>query len=129
MGDVVIEFEVSGFPGKTEAWLEKLSRGDFYKALERMGHEGVVALAGATPVDSGVTASSWSYNVKRTRSSATITWTNSHVVGGTPLVIMLQYGHGTGTGGYVQGRDFINPAIRPVFDRIANEVWKAVTSS
>lgn len=125
----MLEFEIGGFPGKTEAFLERLSRGDIYQALNRLGQEGVVALGSATPIDSGETAYSWGYEVQRTRDSASIIWTNSNVVGGTPLVIMLQYGHGTGTGGYVQGRDFINPAIRPIFDKIANEVWKAVTSA
>lgn len=125
----MLQFETSGFPGKTEAFLAKLSKGDIYKALDRFGREGVAALAGATPVDSGASAAAWGYEVTRGKGSASITWFNNNVVGGTPLVILLQYGHGTGTGGYVQGRDFINPAMRPIFDRIADEVWKAVTSA
>ena len=114
---------------KTEAFFKRMLKGDMYAALEPYAREGVNALASATPVDSGVTAASWSYEIQRTGSSYTIVWTNSHVVDGRPIVIMLQHGHGTGTGGYVQGRDFINPAIKPIFDRIADKVWKAVTSA
>ena len=106
-----------------------MSKGDLFKVLDSYGREGVFALASATPVDSGLTSESWNYEIKRSRGSYSIIWSNSHVVDGTPVAIMLQYGHGTGTGGYVQGRDFINPAIRPVFDRIADKVWKAVTSA
>lgn len=125
---MVISFESSG-SNKTESYLEKLSKGDLFSSLDRFGREGVSALASATPVDSGVTAASWNYEIIRSRGSYTIAWTNGHIVNGAPVVIMLQYGHGTGTGGYVQGRDFINPAMRPVFDRIAENVWKAVTSA
>lgn len=114
---------------KTEAFFKRMLKGEMYNALESYAREGVAALASATPVDSGVSAASWSYTIRRTGSSYSIEWTNSHVVDGRPIVIMLQYGHGTGTGGYVQGRDFINPAIKPIFDRIADKVWKAVTSA
>ena len=106
-----------------------MSEQDNFKTLDRFGRQGVAALSAATPVDSGETAASWYYEITRTKSSWTITFNNSHMVGGVPLAILLQYGHGTGTGGYVQGRDYINPAIQPVFDRIADEAWKAVTSA
>ena len=86
-------------------------------------------MSAATPKDSGLSAGSWDYTVEQTRSSATITWINTDVEGGFPVAIMLQYGHGTGTGGYVAGRDYINPAMRPIFDQIAESVWKAVTSA
>lgn len=124
----MITFTSSGSFQKTEAFLKKLSRGEIYKALETYGKQGVAALAAATPVDSGLASNQWSYEVKVDRTFATISWLNSNVEGGVPVVILLQHGHGTGTGGYVQGRDFINPAIRPIFDKISNEVWKAVTS-
>lgn len=125
----MIKFETSGSWSRTDKFLSALSRGDFYRTLDRAGREGVDALAAATPVESGVTSASWSYEIQRSRGSASISWTNSETVNGVPLVILLQYGHGTGTGGYVQGRDFINPALKPVFDKIANDVWKAVTSA
>lgn len=125
----MITFESSGSFDRTEKALAKMSRGDMYRNLENLARKGVAALASSTPIESGLTATSWSYEVKKSRGGATITWTNSHVVGGVPVAILLQYGHGTGTGGYVRGRDFINPAIRPVFDQIADDVWKAVTSA
>ena len=90
---------------------------------------GVAALQANTPVDSGATAASWDYRILATSRGLSIVWTNSNDAGGTPVAILLQYGHGTGTGGYVVGRDYINPAIKPVFDRIANDVWKVVTSA
>ncbi len=123
-------FEISASGGweKSFAYLEKLSRADFYSALDGAGQRGVEALRAATPVDSSQTANSWSYEVKKSGSGATITWTNSHIVDGVPIAVILQYGHGTGTGGYVAGRDYINPALRPVFDKIAEDVWKVVRS-
>lgn len=125
----MISFQSSGSFRNTDKFLKKMSKRDIFRTLERFGREGVNALAAATPSQSGVTASSWSYQIKNEKSSFSITWTNSHIVGGTPLVILLQYGHGTGTGGYVRGRDFINPALKPIFDKIADEAWKAVTSA
>lgn len=125
-------FSVSstGTPGKTEAYLAKLRNTDIASQLDRYGRMGVAALSNATPVDSGASAHSWDYKIVRSGKSFTIEWHNSHVTDdGTPVVILLQYGHGTGTGGYVQGRDFINPAMRPVMDQIAAEVWKVVTSA
>lgn len=125
----MIKFESKGDFKRTEGWLQKLVKGDIYSALERHGRAGVAALRSATPVDSGATAASWSYQIERSRGSWSITWTNGHLAAGVPVAILLQYGHGTGTGGYVQGQDFINPAIKPVFDKIAQDVWKAVTSA
>lgn len=122
-------FTSSGDFKKTEKFLKSLSEQDNFKALEKFGRQGVAALAAATPVDSGETAGSWYYEITRTKTSWTITFNNSVMAGSAPLAILLQYGHGTGTGGYVQGRDYINPAIQPVFDRIADEAWKAVTSA
>ena len=125
----MIRFDVSGSFSRTDKFLATLSRGDFYRALDNAGREGVAALAAATPIESGLTSASWSYTIERSKGSASISWTNNQTINGVPLVILLQYGHGTGTGGYVQGRDIIKPAIKPVFDKIANDVWKAVTSA
>lgn len=125
----MISFEASGSFDKTESFLSRMLKGDIYRTLDKWGQVGVNALAASTPRDSGATAASWSYQVRRTRGSYEIAWTNSNRAGGAPVAILLQYGHGTGTGGYVQGRDYINPAMKPIFDRIANEVWKAVTSA
>lgn len=112
-----------------ESFLTKMQRREMFAGLNSLGQEGVNALAEATPVDSGVTAADWYYTVETDSQGARISWRNDNLVAGTPLVILLQYGHGTGTGGYVQGRDFINPAIKPIFDRIADEIWKVVTSA
>lgn len=125
----MISFESNGDFRNTERFLKRMSTLDISAALKSLAQEGVRALAQATPIDSGVTADSWGYETKRSKSSFSITWTNSHVIDGRPIVIMLQYGHGTGTGGYVRGRDFINPAIRPIFDRIADDLWRVVTSA
>lgn len=123
-----VSFEMKGNWNKTEAYLKRLGSGDFYRGLESLAKEGVNALRSSTPVDSGVGASSWYYEIKQDRNGVTISWLNSDTNGGFPVVVMLQYGHGTGTGGYVQGRDFINPAIKPIFDKISDEVWKKVKS-
>lgn len=113
----------------TENFLNRMSRGDIFRALDTYAQRGVAALAAATPEETGATAASWSYEVEKSGGDFRIWWTNNHKdPAGAPIVILLQFGHGTGTGGYVQGRDFINPAIRPIFDEIANAVWKEVTS-
>lgn len=119
----------SGSFKRTEDFLKKLAKNDHFRGVEALAREGVAALASATPNDSGLAASSWNYKIIMTRTSLTIIWTNSDVENGFPVAIMLQYGYGTGTGGYVPGRDYINPAIRPVMDKIADKVWKAVTSA
>lgn len=117
-----------GFP-KTEKFLNTLKGGTIFSTLESAGREGVVALSAATPKDSGLTADSWNFNIERSSGKTSIIWTNSNTAAGKPVAILLQYGHGTGTGGYVQGQDYINPALKPIFDRIANKVWKAVTTA
>lgn len=124
-----VSLSSSGDFSKTEAWLRKLQKLDIGTIAAAGAQRGVRALSAATPIDSSRAAASWGVEVKTTKNSTTITWTNSDVENGFPVVIMLQYGHGTGTGGYVQGEDFINPAIRPIFDEIAESVWKAVTSA
>jgi hypothetical protein len=124
------KFESSGSFSSLENFLTKMSHGEIFKTLKKYGKEGVDALSKATPLDTGDTKNAWDFEVVKTRGSYKITWTNDHkTVDGEPIAIILQYGHGTGTGGYVQGRDYINPAMRPVFDNIAEKVWKAVTSA
>lgn len=122
-----ISFDFKGDLKNTEKFLARMSQGDIFTALEKYGNQGVAALAAATPKESGETANSWTFEIKQSRGGATITWLNTHVNNGSNIAILLQYGHGTGTGGYVQGRDYINPAVRPVFDKIAADVWKEVT--
>ena len=124
----MIRFTHRGDFSKTTRFLNKAQKLDISTILSKYAGEGVAALSSATPKDSGTTASSWYYEISGSKTSATITFLNSHVNKGVPIAIILQYGHGTGTGGYVQGRDYINPAIQPIFDKIANDAWKEVTS-
>jgi|SRR5215204_5022355 len=125
----MISADVSGSFRKTESFLINLNRINILHIMDENGKLGVKVLSEATPIETRRAASSWGYEVGKRNNIYTITWTNSDIENGFPVVIMLQYGYGTGTGGYVQGRDFINPAIKPIFDRIANSVWKAVTSA
>jgi hypothetical protein len=126
----IVQITSTGSFNKTDAFLSRMSRGDIFSALDIYARRGVAALAAATPSESGLTAASWDYDIKKSGRSWTISWLNRHVdKTGTPIAIMLQFGHGTGTGGYVQGRDYINPAIRPIFDEIEQAVWREVTSS
>lgn len=122
-----ITFTGTGSFKNTEDFLKAAVSSQLFSRLESYGREGVAALSRATPVDSGLTASSWSYEVVNKRGRHSIIFHNSHNPSGRPVAILIQYGHGTGTGGYVQGRDYINPVILPLFDRIADDVWKAVT--
>lgn len=122
-----IEVRHSGSFDNVQRFLRSIVNGDIYKTLDRFGQEGVRALSAATPIDTGLASTSWDYQITRDRGSWSISWINTDVEGGAVVVLLIQYGHGTGTGGYVQGRDFINPAMRPIFDRIANEAWEAVT--
>lgn len=123
----MISFRQKGDFSKFTRYLERVKEIARLSILDKYGREGVAALASATPVDSGETANSWFYEIKYTNGSATISFCNSHINQGVPIAIILQYGHGTGTGGWVEGRDYINPAIQPVFDRIVNDAWKEVT--
>lgn len=122
----MLRYRGLGSTRSTERFLKRIVDGDIYEDLEPLAQLGVSALSAATPVDTGETAQSWSYEIVRTRSGPVIRWNNSHVNDGANIAILIQYGHGTATGGYVQGRDYINPAIRPIFDQIANEVWEKV---
>lgn len=125
----MISVTSSGSFGKTEAFLSKISKGDLYRSLDQYGRMGVTALAKATPKETGETGGSWSYKVSHTRGQHTIEWHNTNIVNGTSIAIILQYGHGTGTGGWVEGRDYINPAIQPIFDKISEEIWKKVIAN
>lgn len=125
----MITFTSKGDFKKTEKFLKKMSTTDFRALLERYAQQGVDALSAATPVDSGKTASSWQYEIQGSKNSFTIYWTNSNINKGVNIAIILQYGHGTRNGGYVQGRDYINPAMRPVFDKMANDLWREVTTA
>jgi hypothetical protein len=122
----MISVESKGDFKNTEAFLTTMKNGDLSRVLHRYGQQGVLALARATPLDSGKTASEWSYRIGKTKTSWTLIFENNHIINGVPIAILIQYGHGTKNGGYVQGRDFINPAIRPIFDQIAEAVWKEV---
>ena len=123
----MITFRQQGDFSKLTRYLEGVKGAVNLSLLDKYGREGVAALASATPVDSGETANSWYYEIERKNGSATISFYNSNIQNGVPIAIILQYGHGTGTGGWVRGRDYINPAIQPIFDKIANEAWKEVT--
>lgn len=123
----MIGFRQKGDFSKTAKYLQKLKNANIIRILERYGQEGVAALASATPVDTGLTASSWYHKIEVTNTSATLMFCNSNVVKGIPIAIILQYGHGTGTGGWVEGRDYINPAIQPIFDKIVQNAWGEVT--
>lgn len=125
----MITFEQKGDFRNSERFLKRMSKFDFARVLTSVAQKGVQALAAATPVDSGLTANSWGYEIQRSRSSFSITWTNSHVVNGFPVAIGLQYGHGTGTGGYVRGYDYINPTMRPIFEQILADLWTEVTTA
>jgi hypothetical protein len=112
---------------KTNTFLDKLRDKNIYKSLDKYGQEGVVALSSATPVDTGLTASSWSYEIVKTSRAISLVWKNSNVVDGVPIAIIIQYGHVTATGGWVEGIDYINPSLKPIFDKILKNVWKEVT--
>lgn len=125
----MIVLKTTGKLKKTEKFLSKMSKFDIRRILNKYGEEGVNALAENTPVRSGETASSWRYKVSINNGIATVTWSNTHVEKGVNIAIILQYGHGTRNGGYVQGIDYINPALKPVFNALAEEAWMEVTSA
>lgn len=124
-----ISFISKGSFDHTESFLKAMTNQNVRAVLEAYGQKGVVALSSATPVDTGLAAQSWTYEITQKGKSFTIAWKNTDIENGFPVVIMLQHGHGTGSGGYVQGRDFINPVLRPLFDQMSDELWKEVTSA
>ena len=112
---------------KTQAFLDRIIRGNIFAELDKYGRLGVEALAHSTPINTGKTASSWAYRVTKGSRQSKIEWYNTNNPYGENVAVLIQYGHGTRNGGYVTGRDYINPAMRPIFDDIANNLWKEVT--
>ena len=123
----MVSFRHKGNFSKTIRYMGRARDAVRLKDLDKYGREGVAALASATPIDSGITANSWYYEIVRANGSVTISFHNSNIQNGVPIAVILQYGHGTRNGGWVQGRDYINPAIQPIFDKIANNAWREVT--
>lgn len=123
----MIGFRLKGDFSKTKNYLTRVKNAVLFSSLEKYGQQGVAALSSATPVDTGLTASSWYYKIERSTNQIIITYCNSNVQNGVPIAVILQYGHGTRNGGWVEGRDYINPAIQPIFDEIANNAWREVT--
>lgn len=124
----MITFTHKGNFEKTDKFLKKINSKKLFSKLDKYGKEGVDALRNATPKDTGLTANSWTYKVSVSSNVCSITWSNSNMNKGVPIALVLQYGHVTGTGGYVQGIDYINPAMKPIFDKILFDVWKEVSS-
>lgn len=126
----MITFKHTGNFKRTESFFSRLKRVQNQdRIIRQYAEQGVTALATATPKDTGITAGSWRYEIVRRRSGFSVYWTNDNITEtGVPVVILLQYGHGTGSGEFVEGRDFINPAIRPIFEQIAENLWKEVNS-
>lgn len=123
----MISFRQKGDFSKLNRYLERVKEAARLSILDKYGREGVAALSSATPVDTGETANSWFYKIEHNNRSARIVFCNSHINEGVPIAIILQYGHGTGTGGWVEGIDYINPAIQPIFNKIVDAAWKEVT--
>lgn len=123
----MIKLEAKGDLSKTYKFLDRILKRDFYRRLEEYGERGVSLLSSATPVRSGKTASSWEYEIDRGLDSVAIYWNNTNINDGHNVAVLIQYGHGTGWGGYVEGIDYINPTLKPLFDKMADEIWKEVT--
>lgn len=123
----MINFRQTGDWSKTTNFMKRLKQRKYLKFLDKYGQRGVDALSSATPVDTGKTANSWSYEIRKNDKKVSIVFKNSNIVNGVPIAIILQYGHGTRNGGWVEGRDYINPAIQPIFDEIVKEAWGEVT--
>lgn len=125
----MISVRQKGDFSKIDKYLAKVQVAVKRKDLDKFGREGVAALASSTPVNTGLTANSWYYEIEQSNGLATIKFCNSNVQNGIPIAIILQYGHGTRNGGWVEGRDYINPAIRPIFDKIVQNAWEEVTKA
>ena len=123
----MIRFKQKGDFAKTTNFLKRAKDKVYLEDLDKYGRQGVAALASATPIDSGKTASSWYYKIENTKESAKITFYNSNVQNGVSIAVILQYGHGTRNGGWVEGRDYINPAVQPIFDKIVDDAWREVS--
>lgn len=124
----MIRFRNKGDFSKTEKFLKKSFGKNYRSILDKYAKQGVAALASATPLDSGETAASWDYEIIQNGSSLSIVWKNYHIEKGVNIAVILQYGHGTRNGGWVEGRDYINPALQPIFDKMAEAAWKEVVS-
>lgn len=124
----MVTFSAHGDFRKTMTFFEKFKEGFHVGCLDKYGEEGVRALASATPKDSGLTASSWYYEIEHEKGQSTVVWKNSNVQNYVNIALILQYGHATRNKGWVEGRDYINPAIQPIFDKIADAAWKEVTN-
>lgn len=122
----MIRFEQKGDFEKTRKFLKEAGKRDLDNILNKYGKMGVENLSAYTPRDTGLTASSWTYTIEKTKNKVSITWRNTNVVDGVPVAIILQYGHATRNGGYVEGVDYINPALKPVFDELKSRIWKEV---
>ena len=125
----MISFKSKGDFSKIDSYFGRLKETIHLEDLDRYGQEGVAALAAATPFDTGRTANSWHYEIIHGEESVSISFYNSNIQNGVPIALILQYGHGTRNGGWVEGRDYINPAIQPIFDKIAEEAWKEVNKT
>ncbi len=123
-----IDVKQHGNFSKTYNFLNRVRQKDFHNVLDMWGREGVAALSSATPRDTGETAESWKYDIIMYHNHSKIIWSNTNVNDGIPIAILIQYGHGTKNGAYVEGIDFINPAMKPIFEQLADSIWKEVTS-
>lgn len=123
----MIKIKHKGDFKKTERFLKNASKQQIALILEKYAQKGVEALRNATPADSGLTARSWGYEILVSKNGYRIVWTNTNIAGKVPVAILIQYGHATRNGGYVQGIDYINPALRPLFNQMADQVWREVT--
>lgn len=122
----MVKFEHHGNFNTTRAYLGKLKKGIHLSTLEKYGAEGVELLNQYTPKRTGLTAESWSFKAKRTKNGASLSFYNTNIQNGVPVAILIQYGHGTRNGGWVEGIDYINPALRPIFEKLADDAWKEV---
>lgn len=124
----MIQCHIKGDFKNTKQFLESFQKLDFESLLKQYAEEGVKALASATPKKTGKTAASWNYEIVKGRNQISIFWNNSNLNDGVPIAVIIEYGHGTSNGAYIQGRHYISPAIQPVFDRIAEAAWKEVAN-
>lgn len=125
---MIISVKHKGNFKKTEKYLKKIGEGNFYKGLSLFGEIGVKALNNATPKDTGKTAASWTYSIEKSKERILISWNNTNIIDGSNVAILIQKGHGTSSGYYVRGIDYINPTLKPIFDEIGRNIWKEVTS-
>lgn len=123
----MITFKHSGNFNNTEKFFKRSSSNTYFNIFEKYAKDVVDALSQATPIDSGETAQSWGYDITNSRNGVKISWTNSNIVDGVPIAVLIQYGHGTRNGGYVEGHDFINPTVKPMFDKLTNDLWREVS--